>query len=261
MVSPVSFDVFSRCARAFLLPADLLPYLLAARAIDRADPSVSALAVEARVRERLHGWLLPLVQQGMVCPFANSEVRRPHVAWVPFVRDLPDAARRLWNCFAGEIDDLSEFAFHVGVRRTEILAYLNRAHPVAAALREILPYARDLLCLLQVSPFDDRRPLSVPEVDLAGRVLRSSTCSHERMVFFMVHLCFEGYHVVLSFAEESPALHPADEAGTVAPSVDCMLARIPWRPEAAGGVAPSRSASFAMHARFRGPFDVDDLSN
>ena len=49
------------------------------------------------------------------------------MAWLPFVRDLPDAARRLWNCFAGEMDDLSEFASNVGVRRKEIPAYLNRA--------------------------------------------------------------------------------------------------------------------------------------
>ena len=84
--------VFSGFARVFLLPADLLPYFVAARGIDRAGPAGSALAYEASIRARLHGWLVPLVQQGLVCPLPLSRVRRPHVAWLPFVADLPAAA-------------------------------------------------------------------------------------------------------------------------------------------------------------------------
>ena len=137
----LALGVFSGFARVFLLPADLLPYLLAARGIDRAGPGGSALAYEASIRARLHGWLVPLVQQGLVCPLPSSTVRRPHVAWLPFVDNLPAAARRLWNCFASEVDDLSALALRLGVRRNELLAHLNGARlDIVDALHKLVPY-------------------------------------------------------------------------------------------------------------------------
>ncbi|CAE7337865.1 unnamed protein product [Symbiodinium microadriaticum] len=91
---------------------------------------------------------------------------------------------------------------------------------------------QDLLCLRQVVPFDDRRPLRVPGFDLAGPLLQSATHEADFVVFFLLLLRFEGYHVVLSFADVSPAVQRADEA--------------------AGGPAPSWSSSFARHARYHG---------
>ena len=54
--------------------------------------------------------------------------------------------------------------------------------------------------------FDDRWPLWVSGFDVAGPLLRSATHEADCVVFFLVLLRFEGYHVVLSFADVSPAV-------------------------------------------------------
>ena len=84
---------------------------------------------------------------------------------------------------------------------------------------------QDLLCLRQVVPFDDRRPLRVPGFDLAGPLLQSATHEADFVVFFLLLLRFEGYHVVLSFADVSPAVQRADEAPPSALCARCLLTR------------------------------------